>query len=194
MKSFILLCYAYKSVLKQLYINSDFYIVFVYKKLILQRLLRSLCTQNSHWNHCLFSGPSNPRPDLMALNIFSVWWRHKRKGGWEGNEAKYHSLFPLLAWLWASFWKYVGGFPVDIDIPVVNVCKFPLCTFSPLLGRTSVRLAIMHCSVAMRKKRRETGQEERLSDHQNLPFGLRRDGRRTTPDGCTTTEPCHLSH
>lgn len=52
----------------------------------------------------------------------------------------------------------------------------------------------MHCNVAVRKKRSETVQEKRLSEHQNLPFGFRRDARRTTPDGCTTTEPCHVSH
>lgn len=73
--------------------------------------------------------------------------------------------FSLLALLWTSFWKHVGGFPVNIDIPVVNLCKFPLCSYSSLQGRTSIRLAIMpllHCNVAMKKKRRETAEEEML--------------------------------
>lgn len=52
----------------------------------------------------------------------------------------------------------------------------------------------MHCNVATRKKRTGTVQEERISEHQNLSFGLRRDAGRTTPDCCITTEPCHLSH
>jgi len=33
----------------------------------------------------------------------------------------------------------------------------------------------MHCSVAMRKRRRYTVQEERLSENENLPLGEKRE-------------------
>lgn len=86
--------------------------------------------------------------------------------------------FLHLIQLWTSFWKYIKVFPINMDVAVINLCKFPPCTFSPLWGRTSIRLVTMHCNV-MRKKGKEWVKEGRLSEYQSFPFGLRRDARRT---------------